>query len=174
MSQLVDWWKEYVGEDITVSPVTKHFSFEDTSILAESLSLTVSQDSFIYGDTHTAGAIALFNAISIIIQHILLLITLSKPPQPNLHEPSSAVLALQSSIHVQASSILHLARCIRETNSYCGDASRVIFAVKVVSLLALEDDQRDQAQVIANDQPGLSLLSGTAIEMVTRWSHRTM
>ncbi|PNP51195.1 hypothetical protein THARTR1_08099 [Trichoderma harzianum] len=174
MMELVAWWKEYVGEDIAVSPVPRPLSFEDTSISAEYLALAVSQGPFIYGDTHAAGAIALFNAISIITQHILLLIALSKPPQTNLGGPSSAVLALQSSISTQASSILHAARYIRETNSYCGDASRVIFAVKVVSLLALQDDQRDQAQAIADDRPRLSLLADTQVETVTRWSHRTV
>ncbi|KAL7916908.1 hypothetical protein GGI35DRAFT_466397 [Trichoderma velutinum] len=155
MAELGAWWKEHVGEDITISPITRPLSFEDTSKSAKSLSLAVSQGPFIYGDTHAAGAIALFNAMTIITQHILLLITLSKPPQPNFGRPSSDVLALQSSISAQALSILQAARYIRETNSYCGDASRVIFAVKVVSLLALDDDQRDQAQAIANDRPGL-------------------
>ncbi|KAL7780943.1 hypothetical protein V8C43DRAFT_311524 [Trichoderma afarasin] len=168
MMELVSWWKEYVGEDITIPPVARPLSFEDTSTSAESLALAVSQGPFIYGDTHAAGAIALFNALTIITQHILLLIALSKPPQTNLGGPSSTVLAFQTSISTQASSILHAARYIRETNSYCGDASRVMFAVKVVALLALEDDQRDQAQVIANDRPRLPLLAETQVEMATR------
>lgn len=168
MMELVAWWKEYVGEDVTIPLVARPLSFEDTSTSAESLALAVSQGPFIYGDTHAAGAIALFNALTIITQHILLLIALSKPPQRNLGGPSSAVLAFQSSISTQASSILHAARYIRETNSYCGDASRVMFAVKVVALLALEDDQRDQAQVIANDRPRLPLLAETQVEMAAR------
>ncbi|OPB36097.1 hypothetical protein A0O28_0108710 [Trichoderma guizhouense] len=168
MMELVAWWKEYVGEDITIPPVARPLSFEDTSISADSLTLAVSQGPFIYGDTHAAGAIALFNALTIITQHILLLIALSKPPQTNLSRPSSTVLAFQTSISTQASSILHAARYIRETNSYCGDASRVMFAVKVVALLALEDDQRDQAQVIANDRPRLPLLAETQVEVITR------
>lgn len=168
MMELVAWWKEYVGEDVTIPPVARPLSFEDTSTSAESWALAVSQGPFIYGDTHAAGAIALFNALTIITQHILLLIALSKPPQTNIGGPRSTVLAFQSSISTQASSILHAARYIRETNSYCGDASRVMFAVKVVALLALEDDQRDQAQVIANDRPRLPLLAETQVEVATR------
>ncbi|KAL7939409.1 hypothetical protein V8C35DRAFT_275237 [Trichoderma chlorosporum] len=167
MAELVAWWKEYVGEYIAFSSFTRPFGFEDSSISAEPFSLIASSDPFIYGDTHTAGAIALFNAMSIITQHILLLITLSKPPQTYIGESKPAVLALQSSISAQASSILHAARYIRGANSYCGDASRVIFAVKIVSLLALEDDQQAQAQDIANDRPKFPLLSGASIEM--RW-----
>ena len=142
--QLQWWWWDFEEEHTGASPASvcpEADSPEHESPLSRAASCM-----FVHRDTLTANASALYSAASIILHSVLLVLALSKPPALIGADVVSLVNISQSSIASHASSVLRAAAYLTETSPFCGDTLRTIVAVQIVSLLALEDSKREQAQ----------------------------
>jgi hypothetical protein len=105
-----------------------------------------------FDDTLTAGTVALYNAACLILQSIFLILALSKPP--SMYDLISPISSHQLSIASHSSSILHAATYLMEADILCGDTHRVMFSLRIVSLLGLEDEKREQAQLMITQIQG--------------------
>ncbi|KAM0461609.1 hypothetical protein ACHAPV_004317 [Trichoderma viride] len=97
-------------------------------------------------ETLTSSMVSIYSGIHIILQSILFIISVSKPP--NSIEPGgqSAVDTHRAAISMYAASVFNAALYLNMVNPFCGDAVRTKFSINIVAQFALEDSQRDEAQ----------------------------
>jgi len=99
-----------------------------------------------YYDTLTAGTVALYNAACLILQSVFLTLSLSK--FPSFCKSICSVSSDQVSISLHSSAILDAGAYLMGTDGLCGDARRAMFSLRIVLLLGLEDEKRQQARLM--------------------------
>lgn len=155
LAQLQDWWLEFREEHceiITLSP--------GCSFTPENAYMAVASPSSVFpisgawmianSETLTASMLSIYSATHMILHTILLIISLSKPPNLTGLDGQSAVDTHQAAISAYATGVFNASLYLNMINPFCGDAVRTNFSMNIVSQFALEDSQRDEARRMLN------------------------
>lgn len=141
LHKLQDWWWHFErAHRPLIRPMDNDFDI--VGVHSSSELPVPSSAMHLYRDTLTATSIAIYNATSIVLYSVLLSLSRSKPRLPPEISP---VPRYRSSISSHCASILSVASFQCWSNPYCGDTTRTIFPIRIVSLLAVEEAQAAEA-----------------------------
>ncbi|UKZ72522.1 hypothetical protein TrVFT333_000152 [Trichoderma virens FT-333] len=151
LAKLQEWWLGFIQEHYEVMTLNPECSFSP-----ENAYMTVASPSSVLplsgpwmvanSETLTASMLSIYSAIHMVIHTILLVVSLSKPPNFLGPDGQPEVDAHQAAISAYATGVFNASMYLNMINPFCGDSVRTNFSVTIVSQFALEDSQRDEAR----------------------------
>jgi hypothetical protein len=150
-AQLQTWWLDFreehygimaLNSEIPSTPEAAYMAAASpASVLPLSGPWMIAND-----ETLTSSLVSIYSASHIILHTILLIISLSRPPNSIESDGQSAVDTHRAAISAYATSVFQASLYLNMINRFCGDAVRTRFSINIVAHFALEDSQRDEAQ----------------------------